>query len=306
MSRSVVVGFDGSDPAEDGLALGLRLAQATGDRLVVAVVYPEAYEAGMGRVDAEWVAHMRGQAQEVLEQARGLLGEGSGADLRTVASSSAARGLHDLAEAEGATAIVVGSTHRAPRRRMFPGSTGEGLLHGSSCPVAVAPRGLRERPQGELRTVACAFVDTPDAHEALHGAAALARRIGARLRVVSVVGQVAEFSVFAKTASEEAFTAEMRESFAAALDAAVAALPDDLEVEAELLEGDPVETLAALDERDADLLVCGSRGYGPLRRVLLGGVASRLVRRAASPIVVVPRGAGDALAGGAARAGAGA
>ncbi|MCM4079726.1 universal stress protein [Paractinoplanes hotanensis] len=28
---------------------------------------------------------------------------------------------------------------------------------------------------------------------------------------------------------------------------------------------------------------CGSRGYGPARRVLLGGVSTRLVRRACRP-----------------------
>jgi len=33
----------------------------------------------------------------------------------------------------------------------------------------------------------------------------------------------------------------------------------------------------------------GSRGYGPIRRVLLGGVASRLVRRLDTVAVVVPR-----------------
>jgi hypothetical protein len=78
---------------------------------------------------------------------------------------------------------------------------------------------------------------------------------------------------------------------------ALASLPDDLDARSELLEGDPVETLAALDERDCDLLVCGSRGYDPVRRVLLGGVASRLMRRAATPVVIVPRGAGELLGG---------
>ena len=58
-----------------------------------------------------------------------------------------------------------------------------------------------------------------------------------------------------------------------------------------MLEGDTVDALAALDEREIDLLVCGSRGYGPVRRVLLGGVLRKLVRRAACPVVVVPRGA---------------
>jgi len=51
--------------------------------------------------------------------------------------------------------------------------------------------------------------------------------------------------------------------------------------------GDVVRVLSELDE--VDLLICGSRGYGPARRILLGGVSSRLVRQARSPIIVVPR-----------------
>jgi nucleotide-binding universal stress UspA family protein len=56
-----------------------------------------------------------------------------------------------------------------------------------------------------------------------------------------------------------------------------------------VLTGDVVEVLADLGEDDVGVLYCGSRGYGPLRRVLLGGVSSRLVRRARRPVVVAPR-----------------
>ena len=38
-----------------------------------------------------------------------------------------------------------------------------------------------------------------------------------------------------------------------------------------------------------DLLVVGSRGYGPLRRVLLGSVSSELMHSAPCPVMVVPR-----------------
>ena len=36
----------------------------------------------------------------------------------------------------------------------------------------------------------------------------------------------------------------------------------------------------------------GSRGYGPLHSVLVGGVAGRVVRDAACPVLVLPRKAG--------------
>jgi nucleotide-binding universal stress UspA family protein len=38
-----------------------------------------------------------------------------------------------------------------------------------------------------------------------------------------------------------------------------------------------------------DLLVLGSRGYGPVRRTLLGGSSDRIVHAAVCPVIVVPR-----------------
>jgi nucleotide-binding universal stress UspA family protein len=291
VAGTIVIGFDGSDSGEDALALGVLLCRATGAVPVVATVYPEAYPIGPGRVDAEWVAFMREQSEELLRCARRVLGDGVDADYRTVSATSESRGLHELAEQEQAEAVVVGSAHHGPLGRTSPGSTGDRLLHGSPCPVAVAPRGLREQPPPALRTIAVAFVDTPEAHEALGVAAALAQRSGARLRLLSVVPPRAEvFAPLAGRDAEEAFVARAREVFRQGLDEALAGLGDRVEATAELLEGDVVDALATLDRRDADLLVCGSRGYGPLRRVLLGGVSSRLLRRAACPLLVVPRG----------------
>jgi nucleotide-binding universal stress UspA family protein len=43
--------------------------------------------------------------------------------------------------------------------------------------------------------------------------------------------------------------------------------------------------------RDLDLLVVGSRSHGPVRRVLLGSTSTRLVREAACPLLILPRGA---------------
>jgi nucleotide-binding universal stress UspA family protein len=45
-----------------------------------------------------------------------------------------------------------------------------------------------------------------------------------------------------------------------------------------------------------DLLVCGSRRYGPLRAVLLGSVTADVLSHAACPVVVVPRGVETPLA----------
>ena len=54
--------------------------------------------------------------------------------------------------------------------------------------------------------------------------------------------------------------------------------------------GRPADRLIGMTDA-VDLMVVGSRGYGPLRSVLLGGVSGQLIRSAACPVVVVPRGA---------------
>ncbi len=56
-----------------------------------------------------------------------------------------------------------------------------------------------------------------------------------------------------------------------------------------LLDGPTVDALADLTPDETDLLVCGSRDYGPVARVLLGGVSGRVVRHSRVPVTVVPR-----------------
>jgi nucleotide-binding universal stress UspA family protein len=69
----------------------------------------------------------------------------------------------------------------------------------------------------------------------------------------------------------------------------VAELGDDVPVEAEAFIGEPAETLVTVSEH-LDLLVMGSRGYGPLRAVLLGGVSRQVAAQAHCPVIVLPRG----------------
>ena len=78
------------------------------------------------------------------------------------------------------------------------------------------------------------------------------------------------------------------------LDTASRALPANVKVTTEVVIGlDVADTLANLPGQTPDLLVCGSRGIGPRRRVLLGSASARLIRSAAYPVIVVPHNLGD-------------
>ncbi|MEV4348855.1 universal stress protein [Actinoplanes sp. NPDC049596] len=275
MTGPVVTGYDGG-PA-GALTLASWAAQTLGVQLIVAVVHPAPAALGSGRVDAEWVADRHRAANRVLDSARAAL-EGTTAevDYRLVASSSAAHGLHDLAEQEAASLLVVGSG----------GSTADRLLAGTVCPVAVAPAGLTG-PLGKLGRVGVAYVDTPDGRRALEEGARLARGTGAELRLYTVVAEAdASLPFLIGDDAERAFLDTARETYEVSLSRAAESTPD-VRVDWRIESGDVVEKLASLTE--VDVLFCGSRGYGPARRVLLGGVSTRLIRRAHLPIVVVPR-----------------
>jgi nucleotide-binding universal stress UspA family protein len=284
----VVVGFDGSPSGEDALPLARACARVLDTTLVVATVHPAPAPISSARVDAEWVADRHRQAENILDTARRLLAGTYPAEYRIVASSSAAHGLHDLAEELDASMIVVGSSRAAREHRLFAGSTADRLLAGSQAPVGVAPAGLRNRDLGVPQHIGVAYIDTADGRAALALAVRLAARVGARLTLYTVVPDEAEvvLPVIGRDA-EQAFAATAHESFQHTLDLAIAGLPAEVPATGQVLTGDIVHVLAELDE--VDVLFCGSRGYGPARRVLLGGVSSRLVRQARSPIIVVPR-----------------
>ena len=287
----IVVGYDADRSGTDALALGLRLGTALSRPVIVAKVHADPAPIGAGRVDAEWVADRRAASAAVLEtaqrQAEKLARPGSRIDYRLVPSSSAARGLSDLAEQEDAGMIVVGSAATEGfERRVFAGSTASRLLSGAHCPVTVAPKGLAEHGwPAELR-IGVGYLPTDEGELALRAATEAARASGGSLHLFTVVAPEASVVPWLiGVDGEKAFTATAREGYQAALDQAAAGAP--IPVRTSLLIGDVVDRLADLP--DIDLLFCGSRGYGPVRRVLLGGVSSRLVRRSVNPLVVIPR-----------------
>jgi nucleotide-binding universal stress UspA family protein len=265
----------------DVLTFATRWRAASGRPIEVVTVYPGGAPIGPGRVDAEWVADNRAEAERILDGARAALA-GTDATFTAVPAESAPRGLHERMEAAGADAVaVLGSRDAKGVRRTAPGSTADRLLTGAPGPVVLVPWDYEELPQPEVRRVAVAYIDTPDGRAALAAARAHAKEVAASVDLVSVLPD----TLVRPTLGEpRRFAAGQREDYAAALGAA--ARPDERQL---LLEGPVVDALADLRPEDADLLVCGSRGYGPARRVLLGGVSARLLRTARVPVMVVPR-----------------
>jgi nucleotide-binding universal stress UspA family protein len=285
--QKLIAGYDGSDHAADGLALAELLCDVTGAELLVAAVVPHEFPYVPGTPERE--QELRSRAHDMLVEA---VAESDRVTARVVAARAAAHGLHDLAESEQADAIVVGSSRHGPVGRVLAGSVASRLLHGAPCPVAVAPAGYRERERSGLRVVGCAFDGSDEARRAARHAEYLARRAGATLRLLAVhepelicgIDQVPGAYDSLELAKFE------RERLGKELEEAARRAAPGVEVQHDLLEGSAVDALSDAAAGDVDLLVVGSRAYGPVRRVLLGGVSSGLVRSSPAAVLAVPRG----------------
>jgi len=296
MSKPIIVGYDPMTSDRAPISFGVAAARFTGAPLIVASVSAASDRPDAGQQDEDLVL----DASEALDEARRELEpEGIPVECRELANTSAARALHEASEAEDAGLLVVGSTRRGPVGRVIPGSTAERLMHGAPCPIAIVPPGW-EASAG-LNTIGVAYVDTDEGREALRGAHALARRAGASLRVLTAVkaGLAMYGETEARTAERpgkdfEEVEGELRVRAESALQRATQALDGDVPVETDAFVEDPADVLVRVSE-NLDLLICGSRGYGPLRAVLLGGVSRRLTAEAQCPVIVLPRGVTSSL-----------
>jgi nucleotide-binding universal stress UspA family protein len=253
--KTIVVGADATDRSRDAIAFARRLDP--GELVLACAVPPE------------------------LTPPTGLA-----AGTQVIPDSSPARALHTLAETRAADLVVVGSTHTGRLGRVFPGATGEKLLHGSPCAVAVVPRGNEDRP---IARIGVAYDGTDEAKAALALAVRLSKRFDSRLELIGVAGldwYAGPALVGGVGYEMETLRVETEKRIKAALDEAAQGL--DVPSETVLRDGDPAEELAEQSEQ-LDLIVTGSRGYGPLRAVLMGGVSGRLIRLAHCPVIVVPR-----------------
>jgi nucleotide-binding universal stress UspA family protein len=261
----LIVGDNGQEQGGDALALAEMLAP-----LLQAAVTPV-------RVIAEGQ-----QADQRAGAPESVAGERPATEIRV--SNSPARILQELAESRHAAMVVLGSSHQAGVGRIFPGRVAERLLQGGPCPIAVAPRGYTKKAPGEPRVIGVAFDDSPESHGALKLAARLGLAASAALRVISVYHglppQAQPTVPDSPTAYEQAQETLRR---------TVSALPGSLRAEPRFRSGDPGQVLVSESELGIDLLVMGSRGYGPIRSVLLGSVSDAVVRAVACPVIVVPR-----------------
>jgi nucleotide-binding universal stress UspA family protein len=283
MFERVLVGVDGRPNGRDAIALATRLTEPEGK---LALVHVHAGALSPGRaVTPGRVREEQQESGELLERER--VQANITAELVSVAALSPGRGLHEQAEERGADLLVVGSSSRGLFGRATLGDDTRSSLNGAPCAVAIAARGYDEHPK-PLATIGVGYDESPESIVALATARRIAKRYRARVVALHVVS-IPTYGVGGWMTPVLGDTIEVvleRES------ERMRQLPD---VEGRAEYGLAGEELAAFGD-EVDLLVVGSRSYGPWRRLVLGSTSNYLERHARCSLLVLPRiaAAGDA------------
>lgn len=277
--ETVIAGVEDSRESRDALRFARQFSDAEGAALHVVSVFADTiFVASLEEIEISresYFKHMLEVAEEELEQSF---------EFHEVISTSVPAGLTSAAEELGAGAVVIGSSHRGPIGRVLMGDEGTQFATASPCSVIVTPRGWGRRAPDGIGRIGVAYNGTAEAKTALGYAAGLAKELGASLTLIGVVPHIITPGRIGLT--DQGYQGILHDDMTKLLDEAVEGLGIDA--------GKLVATGYAADElaeasADLDLLVLGSRSYGPVRRVILGGTSVKVMRSSACPVVVVPK-----------------
>jgi nucleotide-binding universal stress UspA family protein len=277
MYTNIVVGVDHETGGRDAIALARELL-ADGGAVTLAYVHSGYPMVGRGASPA-YEAAERTRAVDVLETARNETGVD--AELRPIGAPSVGGGLHRLAETLGADLLVVGSTRRSRLGRVLLGDDAAASLDGAPCAVAIAPAGYAEHPKA-MREIGVAYDESAESAHALEVARGLALESGAKLSAFEAL-EVPVFAYPSKTVPLP-YIAPTDEVISATRER-IAALG---EIEPHVVYGVPGEELA-LYSASVDLLVIGSRGYGPVGRLVHGSTTRHLMRHVRCPLLAITK-----------------
>jgi nucleotide-binding universal stress UspA family protein len=276
MFKNVLVGVDGKPNGRDAVALASRLTDLDG-RLTLAHIHPGELHPSHA-VTPGMIREERGASEKLLEAERAAAG--ISAELMSIVALSPGRGLHLQAEEQSADLLVVGSSSRGALGRAMLGDDTRAALNGAPCSIAIASLGYAEHPV-PIAKVGVAYNGSPESKAAL----ALARELAAPTSASIHALEVVPIMTYAYTGIVPAAIGESVDVMLQEANSRLEELPD---VQGRAVYGLTGEELAAFGD-ELDVLVVGSRGYGPVKRLMLGSTSEYLERHARCSLVVVPR-----------------
>jgi nucleotide-binding universal stress UspA family protein len=290
---TIIAGFSSSRQGSAPLNLAAQLARTTGEKIIAAVVVERAVPTGVDPIEDEYRGFIASQASSALErvvdQVRGDL------DISTTVhqSSSISHGLMELVGQHGADVVVVGSSSSGLLGRIALGSVTERLVHTSKVPVALAPRGYPASPV-PLHRLTVAYGGAADAVGLIATSAELAKKWKVRLRIASFT--VPPLTLFGGSTERSAEELVVKQWTSKTTDAAVKQLNaarEEVSIpDVDVVIGTGTDWRQAVENiawETGDVLLLGSGAAGPMAQVFLGSAASKILRHAPVPVMIVPK-----------------
>jgi nucleotide-binding universal stress UspA family protein len=188
-----------------------------------------------------------------------------------------------LAHKAGATMIVCGLGRHRVTDRVFGDETALRLIRMADVPVFAVASGLNHAPRRIVVAVDFSETSLRAARLALDVASSSATIYLAH--VAPRDSSLYDWKGWGTTYKQDAGNAlqKMREQLR---------VPQEMQVQNVLLQGDPAtELLAFATSVNADLIATGSHGHGFVARMLIGSVATRMVRCSTCSVLTVPHAA---------------
>jgi nucleotide-binding universal stress UspA family protein len=291
---TVVVGYLAGKGGISALHLGVEAAKTLKTSLAVTTIVPRPWTTpSPARIDAEYAQYAEQLAADSAKEAQRYLGafrDALDVSYHKFAHRSVSGGLMEAVDDLDADVLVLGSAADGKLGQVVIGSTADRLLHSSSVPLAISPRGYRGSKAGGLSRITCAYPGTPEAVHVVERVATLAERLSVPMRVITfaVRGRTMyppEVGLHAEDSILEAWATHARETLAQLRTDGV--VGDDVVLQVVTGNGWD-QALDAADWLDGELLALGTSPRGGIARVFLGSRGSKILRHSPVPVLVLP------------------
>lgn len=282
----LTVGYLATPTGDDGVALAAALAATfDADVDVVLVVREELPDGHPGRAQYQEMLIEKGK-QWIAKAVSALTGTAKSVGANVLVGESFAEELLKFAEEHESDLIVVGGARDGFFGGHVIGPVSSALLHSSTIPVALAPRGYADDAPETIASVTAAVPSRAGDDNPLPFAITMASAASLPIRMVSLVSaeNLAEAEDLKELRAMQVSAAQQNLSVAAH------ALPDSPDIESLVADGMTLESaLKKLNWDEDDILVVGSSRFAAPKRIFLGSTASRILAGTDAPVIVIPK-----------------
>lgn len=294
MFKKIVVPLDGSLLAEQTLTFLPRFASPIETHLdLVSVVQPWVYALGMTEATPLSVINELHESwQSYLHQQEVQLASLGYSVRAHIPEGDVAEEILALAENEKADLIAMSTHGRSGFSRLALGSVAERVLQNTTVPLLLVRDSLALQTQAPLKHLLSPLDGSSHAEKAVPIAIEMAKQTGAELTLLRVIQELDEHNRRLLFKDEQEAQQSLQSWTALSTryleQVAYNLYADGVKVHAEILVGDPDQTICATAETlPADLIVMSTHGRSGMARWMYGSVANKVLRSASCPILLV-------------------